>query len=139
MELSAVDQVEVEVLGEVQVAVDAELSETLLELTNRERARYKRKAYIRTAELDRNAAEYAAKLTSGRLVHATDLSIGVSGAWLKLGENLGRGKELLAIHHALMASPTHRANLLDTGFTQIGIAVIHTDAGLVLVERFRQG
>lgn len=129
---------EVQVLGEVQVAVDNTLSAMLVDLTNRDRARYRRKAFIRTTELDNAAAAYAANLTSGKLAHSADLSVGVSGAWLKLGENLGRGRDLLAIHHALMASPTHRANLLDTGFTQFGIAVIRADVGLVVVQRFRQ-
>jgi uncharacterized protein YkwD len=129
----------VEVLGEAQVAVDDTLSTTMIEMTNRERSRSRRKAYIRTAELDAAAAEYAATLTSGRLVHSTDLGAGVTGDWTKLGENLGRGRDLASIHQALMASPTHRANILDSGFTQIGIAVIRTEVGLVVVQRFRAG
>lgn len=128
-----------EVLGESEVAVDSVLSQTVVELTNRERVRNRRRAYVRTSELDAAAAEYAATLTSGRLVHATNLGQGLSGNWSKLGENLGRGRDVLTIHQALLASPTHRANILDIGFTQIGVAVIRTDAGLVMVQRFRQG
>ncbi len=129
----------VEVLGEIQVAVDPVLSSAMVEATNRDRVRNRRRPYVRTTELDAAAAAYAATLTSGRLVHSTDLSAGMVGRWSKLGENLGRGDDLTSIHLALMASPTHRANLLDSGFTQIGVAVIHTDVGLVVVQRFRQG
>ena len=129
----------VEVLGEAQVAVDDTLSATMVDMTNRERARFRRKPYVRTEELDAAAADYAATLTSGRLVHSTNLSAGVTGEWTKLGENLGRGRDLVSIHQALMASPTHRANILDSSFTQFGIAVIRTEAGLVIVQRFRAG
>lgn len=129
----------VEVLGEIQVAVDPVLSSAMVEATNRDRVRNRRRPYVRSTELDAAAATYAATLTSGRLVHSTDLSAGMVGRWSKLGENLGRGDDLTSIHLALMASPTHRANLLDSGFTQIGVAVIHTDVGLVVVQRFRQG
>jgi uncharacterized protein YkwD len=140
---TGVEAARLEVLGQTEVdaaaEVDGALSQSMVELANRDRARSRLKRYVRTKELDVAAAAYAATLTSGRLVHATNLDAGLSGNWSKLGENLGRGRDVLSIHQALMASPTHRANILDTGFTQIGVAVIRTDAGLVMVQRFRQG
>ncbi len=42
----------------------------------------------------------------------------------KMGENISQGDSADAAFRALMASPSHRANMLDPAFTQVGIAVV---------------
>jgi uncharacterized protein YkwD len=42
----------------------------------------------------------------------------------KLGENISQGDTADAAHAALMGSPSHRANMLDPGFTHVGIGVV---------------
>jgi uncharacterized protein YkwD len=127
-----------QVLGETRYQADSAAEVALFEATNRDRSKNRRRAFVRNAELDALAATYVQSLANTRLVHAADLSMGVTQTWAKLGENLGRGRDPIPLHLALMASPAHRANLLDSGFTQIGIAAIKTDAGIVIVERFLQ-
>ena len=43
---------------------------------------------------------------------------------IKLGENIAQGDSADAAHRALMASPSHRANILDPAFTHVGIAAV---------------
>lgn len=57
--------------------------------------------------------------TTGTLAHSA-LAEGVPDTWIRIGENVGRGPSIPAIHDGYMASPAHRTNILDTGFTNIG-------------------
>ncbi len=49
--------------------------------------------------------------------------------WTYLGENVGYGPSVSSIFNALVASPGHYANMVDPGFTHIGIGVWITDEG----------
>ncbi len=49
--------------------------------------------------------------------------------WTYLGENVGYGPSVSSIFNALVASPDHYANMVDPGFTHIGIGVWITDEG----------
>jgi uncharacterized protein YkwD len=109
-----------------------------IDFTNGERGRKGMRPLVRNSELDQVARSWAVTIGNGKLRHADDLSIGLDTEWRKLGENLGRGPAPLPVHQALMLSTSHRANLLDPAFTQIGVAVINTDVGMLVVERFRQ-
>jgi hypothetical protein len=75
---------------------------------------------------------------SGRLAHTTNLGSRVSG-WQRLGENVGRGPKLPDIETAFMNSPSHRENILDPAFTQLGVGVTF-DGGkyLYVAVIFRQ-
>jgi hypothetical protein len=59
---------------------------------------------------------------SGKLAHTTNLGSKVSN-WKRLGENVGRGPNLRDIETAFMASPSHRENILDPDFSQLGVGV----------------
>lgn len=69
----------------------------------------------------------------GYLHHRTNLADGVGYRWLKLGENIGRGGSIEQIHNAFMASPGHRANILDPSFDSIGIGVTRDGNGVYWV------
>ena len=59
-----------------------------------------------------------------------------------VGENLGTftRPDFDAIHEALMNSPTHRANILDTRYTCVGIGVlVRSDGGTWVTQMFRGG
>jgi hypothetical protein len=72
-----------------------------------------------------------------RLQHASDLSVGVTQPWKKLGENVGRGGTTAAIYPAFVASPTHYANIVDPSFTRIGIGVVYgSDGKQYTVQRY---
>jgi len=84
------------------------------------------------------AREHAARMADeGRLYHNARLGDEVTG-WQALGENVGRGRAVDQIHTAFMESPSHRANILDARFTQIGLGVVVRDGEMWVVEVFRQ-
>ena len=74
---------------------------------------------------------------SANLHHNPNLGSSVGG-WQKLGENVGRGPSVGAIHRALMDSPSHRANILGGDWTQIGVGVVVVDGQVWVTQMFRQ-
>ena len=58
-----------------------------------------------------------------QISHST-LADGAPSTWRKLGENVGTGNNVPEVHTAYMASPGHRANVLDPAFTEIGTASV---------------
>lgn len=74
---------------------------------------------------------------ANRLYHNPNLATDVKNyAWA--GENVGYGPDLVTLHQAFMNSPEHRANILSTRFTEVGIAVVAKDGVLWVAEVFRR-
>ncbi len=69
----------------------------------------------------------------GRLQHSDHLGVGIPTGWSAVGENVGTGSSLEAIHDAFMASSSHRANLLDSRFDTIGTGVAQDADGVFWV------
>jgi uncharacterized protein YkwD len=69
--------------------------------------------------------------TTNELIHAPDLSVGVSADWAKLGENVGVGpqSQVEQLFAAFVASPTHLENLVDPQFRYIGVGVAYDGQG----------
>jgi hypothetical protein len=59
---------------------------------------------------------------SGSLSHNPNLSA-VTSDWDKLGENVGLGTSVAALHEAFMGSTSHRGNILGD-YDYVGIAVV---------------
>ena len=72
----------------------------------------------------------------GALAHTPNLAAGVSAGWLRLGENVGRGTSRELIWNAFLGSAPHTANLLDAGFTHVGIGVVYSGGEEWVVHRF---
>ncbi|HVA60643.1 MAG TPA: CAP domain-containing protein [Mycobacteriales bacterium] len=73
-----------------------------------------------------------------QLYHNPNLQTDITN-WQSCGENVGEGPTVSAIHNAFMNSPEHRANILDHGFTQVGVGVTVDSNGQIWVtEDFRQ-
>ncbi|MCJ7755084.1 MAG: CvpA family protein [Thermoanaerobaculales bacterium] len=53
-----------------------------------------------------------------------------------VGENLALAATARTVHDGLMGSPGHRANILESGFTRVGIGVIRGPLGLMVVQVF---
>ncbi len=70
-------------------------------------------------------AHSARMMDRGEIYHSTSLS-SVTGVWLKLGENVGMGVDLNALHGAFMNSSSHRGNILGD-YNYVGVGV-KTDA-----------
>jgi uncharacterized protein YkwD len=52
------------------------------------------------------------------------------------GENVARTANAARAHTALMHSPDHRANILDSDFNSIGVGVVRTKEGIYVTEDF---
>ncbi|MGH9177758.1 MAG: CAP domain-containing protein, partial [Acidimicrobiales bacterium] len=79
----------------------------------------------------------AAMASQSRLYHNPSLGQQVQG-WLLVGENVGLGQTVDQVHAALMASTSHREELLDPRFTGIGVGVVVSGGSLWVSEVFRQ-
>ena len=74
---------------------------------------------------------------AGSLFHAGSLSAGVSGAWTRLGENVGRGESVDVVWNLFVGSPSHYANIVNPEFTHVGVAVVRDGSGqLWTTQRF---
>jgi uncharacterized protein YkwD len=56
-----------------------------------------------------------------KLIHTKDLGSKLRVNWRSWGENIGAGTTPWGLFRAYMASPEHRANILDRGFDHVGI------------------
>lgn len=92
-------------------------------MTNSDRVSRGLRALVTANDLQALAQQRANEMArSGALAHTTNLGSKVSG-WQRLGENVGRGPNLTDIETAFMNSPSHRENILDPDFTQLGVGV----------------
>ena len=98
-------------------------SADLTAMTNADRAAARLKGLSTSSDLQSLAQSRANEMAkAGRIYHTPNLGTRVSG-WKRLGENVGRGPELRDIQTAFMNSPSHRENILDPGFSQVGVGV----------------
>jgi len=105
--------------GPAQAGYTADLTA----MTNADRAAARLRALSTTNDLQSLAQSRANEMArNGRIYHTSGLGSKVTG-WKRLGENVGRGPELRDIETAFMNSPSHRENILDPGFTQLGVGV----------------
>ncbi len=65
-----------------------------------------------------------------RLAASSDLRVD------QVAENVGQADSAEEVHEGFMASPPHRANLLNTAYNSVGIAVVHSGSMLYVVEDF---
>lgn len=75
---------------------------------------------------------------AGKLFHNPDLG-SVTTGWSTLGENVGTGPGSTVVHAAFMASPGHRANVLDTRYTHVGVGVVVEGSKIWVAEVFMAG
>ena len=75
---------------------------------------------------------------TGCLCHS-NLPDGVTVGWRKLGENIGRGPNVTAIHGALVGSAPHYANMVDRAFHWIGVGVAYGGGQMYVAEVFMDG
>jgi hypothetical protein len=95
-------------------------------------------AYAYAGDLAAAARAQAERMAaSGQLEHNPDLGGSVSN-WQELAENIGVGPDWQSIQQALMGSPDHRAAILDSGYTQMGVGTaVDNDGTLWVSEVFR--
>ncbi|MDJ0497024.1 MAG: CAP domain-containing protein [Acidimicrobiia bacterium] len=111
-------------MGALAPAASAATAEgELLALMNAERAANGLAAVSTYADLADDALAWSRHLMSqGSLSHNPNLA-SVTPSWQKLGENVGVGPNVAALHAAFMASSSHRGNVLGD-YDKVGIAVV---------------
>ena len=77
--------------------------------------------------LDMKADAWAQHLRDVCALSHSKLSDGAPKQWLKLGENVGYGGTISQIHDAYLASPGHRANIMDPAYDSMGAAAVWGD------------
>ena len=107
--------------------------------TNSARTSRSLRAYAVRSDLVAVARRQAARMASARRIyHNPNLTSEVSG-WRAVGENVGSGSTVSRIHTAFMNSSAHRANILSTSYTEVGIGTARGGDGLIYVsEVFRR-
>ena len=102
---------------------------------NSERTSRGLRAYVVTSDLVAVAARHSARMASkNSLYHNPALASEVTG-WRIVGENVGMGGSVDSIHEAFMDSPDHRANVLSTDYTEIGVGTVTDSRGVLWVTQ----
>lgn len=82
-------------------------------------------------DLNARAQEWAEHLAAqGRLAHS---SMEIPAGATRVAENVAYGPSVDVNHRNLMNSPGHRANILDSRMTRVGIGVATSASGSVFV------
>jgi hypothetical protein len=88
-------------------------------------------------DLTRVARDHSRVMASRNLLHHNpDLTTQVSN-WQRLSENVGVGPSTGSVHTALMDSAGHRANILDSRVTEVGVGVEVRDGRVWVTQVFR--
>lgn len=85
------------------------------------------------------AQAWSDRLASTGALQHSNLTEGVDPGWWVLGENVGYGPSIEAVQQAFMASPSHRANVLDPRFNWAGTGVSVSATGTVFVVQVFAG
>ena len=81
----------------------------------------------------RHAAAMAARRS---LFHTSTFS--VLCCWSSIAENVGFGDSVRGVHLALLSSPGHRANILDSSKRGVGVGVVRAGGRLWVTQVFRE-
>jgi hypothetical protein len=105
---------------------------------NAARANAGLRAYSYASDLTIAARGQAERMAaSGELYHNPNLATEVSG-WSRIGENVAYASDWRTAHQVLMNSPEHRAQILDPGYTQMGVGTaVSKDGTFWVAEVFR--
>jgi cysteine-rich secretory family protein len=103
---------------------------------NAERSNYGAGSVSVKDDLTQVARDWSAQMASeGGIRHDPNIEGKISG-WTMLGDNVGRGPSVAAIHDAFMDSPTHRSIILDSDYNQVGVGVVSSGGYLYVTEIF---
>jgi len=101
---------------------------------NAERHAVGRPSLTLKSDLTTIARNHSKKMAAdGTIYHNNNLGNDISGNWYAAGENVGMGPDCKSVHDAFMASPGHKANILDTDYNQVGVGVAFDSDGTVYI------
>jgi hypothetical protein len=107
--------------------------------TNSARASHGLSGLSVSSDLTSVAQQHAAAMArNGSLYHNSSLGSDVC-CWSSIGENIGEGQSESQVQNAFMNSSPHRANILSSAYTQIGVGTATDSHGTLWVDEvFRQ-
>lgn len=116
----------------------------MIELINQERQKEGKVPYLMSHELMRSAEEKAVDMVEKNYFAHTsptgetpfDLMRRVGVQFSAAGENIARGGNIESLHQALMNSSGHRANILSSTYTHVGIGVVEQNGTLWVAQHF---
>ena len=93
---------------------------------------------VANAHLVEVSRQWAARMAEkGAIAHRSDLAAQApAGTWAKLGENVGVGPSVDALHQAFVASPSHHRNLVDPAFRSVGVGIVTVGGTMYVAETF---
>jgi hypothetical protein len=116
-------------------ATDGQEADFLSEI-NAERRSRGLGTVVASSDLIEVARAWSARMAAeGRIWHDPNITERVDG-WTVLGDNVGRGSSVSAIHQAFMESPTHEDVILDPRFNEVGVGVVMEGAMMYVTEVF---
>jgi uncharacterized protein YkwD len=92
---------------------------------------------VRTALVRVARAQANRMATANVLSHNPNLTTDVKN-WRWVGENVGYGSTVAAVHSAFMHSAPHKANILDRDYTEVGIGSVTKDGRVWVAQVFRR-
>ena len=111
--------------------------QSALTLLNEERSRAGLPALSVDEDAQAKAHAWAEKLAGEQSLSHSNMAAGIEGSWRLLGENVAMGGSIDGLHQALMGSAGHRARLLDSRFTHVGIGIARgADGKLYIAQVF---
>lgn len=120
-----------------RAASDGGAEAAFVAAVNAERAAAGLPALVVAGDLVEVARGHSVRMADAVDLHHNDaLPDDVSG-WQRVGENVGRGPAVEVVHAAFMQSPSHRANVLDPTWTEVGVGVEARDGRLWVTQVFR--
>jgi uncharacterized protein YkwD len=85
------------------------------------------------------ARMWSAKMAAtSQLAHNPDLVTSALPGWQKLGENVGVGGSVAALHEAFLHSPHHYENIVDPAFNEMGVGVVVASGTIWVTFDFEQ-
>jgi len=90
------------------------------------------------ANLTNKARKWAGRMAAQNRIWHSKPSDGVTASWQKLGENVGMGWSVAALHEAFVKSPRHYDNLVDPVFRFVGLGVVTVNGKTFVSEVFMQ-
>lgn len=124
-------------LARPAAAATATPAQVLIAKMNAARVAAGLRPYVVRSDLTTVAQAQARRMaSSGTLYHNPYLTTAVTN-WRWVGENVGYAPDALTLNSAFMASPGHKANILDRDFTEVGVGFVVSGGRLWASETFR--
>jgi len=124
--------------GAPVASADSTSNAQFVSYTNSARSQHGLRSYAVSSDLSSIANRWAAHMAANRTLEHNPYASSEVCCWRAMGENVGVGGTVSQIQQAFMASAPHRANILSSTYTEIGVGTARgSDGQLYVDELFR--